>query len=171
MRRKIIRNHLTVPQLRRRKRVSIAYNYGMETADERLRALVATWRAEADAGDARLKQYCYGGDHDGEMLDEDLSRGFTVNTRMKRGAAGLDALLSAPVVSPPPHEPVRTACDDCLAERRKLQVEIAALQAEVAILRSESPCEPPKPFIVSERWENVNVGHGVLYGKCPRCGC
>jgi hypothetical protein len=68
-------------------------------AGARLRALVATWRAEADAEDARLKQYCYGGDHDGDMLDEDLSRGFTVNARMKRCAAELDALLSAPVVT------------------------------------------------------------------------
>jgi hypothetical protein len=27
-----------------------------------------------------------------------------------------------------------------------------------------------EPSIVGERWEDVDVGHGVLYGRCPRCG-
>lgn len=31
--------------------------------------------------------------------------------------------------------------------------------------------EPPRePTIVGERWDDVNVGNGVLYGRCPRCG-
>jgi hypothetical protein len=30
---------------------------------------------------------------------------------------------------------------------------------------------PSAPSIVGERWVDVDVGHGVLYGRCPRCGC
>jgi hypothetical protein len=61
-----------------------------------IRALVQQWREEADAIDARAKRYCYGGELDGDMLDEDISHLFQEATVTRQRADQLAALCPAP---------------------------------------------------------------------------
>jgi hypothetical protein len=67
--------------------------------------LIAQWRAEADAEDARLKQYCYGGELDGDMLDEDIGNGFVRTAERRKCADELEAALAGRGRPRPPQEP------------------------------------------------------------------
>jgi hypothetical protein len=41
---------------------------------------------------------------------------------------------------------------------------------EAMVVVASSGWTARAPSTVGERWDDVDVGHGVLYGKCPRCG-
>jgi hypothetical protein len=59
-----------------------------------LTALVARWRAEAARNHTALNDYCFGGAKDGEMLDEEIERGFADNRRLELCADELAACLA-----------------------------------------------------------------------------
>lgn len=60
-----------------------------------LEQLIVKWHGDVDAEVSRLKQFCYGGEKDGEMLDENIAIGFAQADQKKACADELEALLRA----------------------------------------------------------------------------
>jgi hypothetical protein len=79
------------------------------------------------------------------------------------------AELLVAVGSPPP------ICSGCNTPMQKVDWRCWRCETFVTVdgVQSIHDCgdRPQEPSIVNERWEPTNVGNGVLYGKCPRCGC
>lgn len=59
-----------------------------------LEELIGNWRAESNAEDAQLKRYGFGGDLYGELLDEDIGIGYTINAQRRVCANELAAVLA-----------------------------------------------------------------------------
>jgi hypothetical protein len=62
-------------------------------------ALVECWKKEASAEHERLRQFCYGGELDGDMLDEDIERAAERANERRMCADELEAALRADVRS------------------------------------------------------------------------
>ena len=60
-----------------------------------LHALIEQWREDVEARIVEAKRYCYGGDHDGDVLDDHLAEEFAAIAERKTCADELAAALAA----------------------------------------------------------------------------